>query len=86
MEKQHNLDRIIFVGSRPEVRDTAPRQKDKFITESKAWRTGFQNQHLPHPQLYNGNNMAAYLPSPGVDAQGRQKGVEDHVSGLYVDW
>lgn len=46
MEKQYNLDRIIFVGSRFEVRDIVFRQKDKFIIESKVWRIGFQNQYF----------------------------------------
>lgn len=32
-----------------------------------------------------GNNMVAYLSASSVDAQRCQKGIKDHVSGLYVD-
>lgn len=32
-----------------------------------------------------GSNIVAYLPASSVDAQRCQKGIEDHVTGLYVD-
>lgn len=41
---------------------------------------------LLHPPVPSRSNMASYLPAPSVDAKGRQEGVEDHVTGLYVDW
>lgn len=85
-----HLDVIIFVGSRPEVYNITPRWKDELITETEVWKTRFQNPHLPRPQPReeHGNNTtaAAYLPAPSVDAKGRQKGVEDHMAGFYVDW
>jgi hypothetical protein len=34
---------------------------------------------------HHGSNTAAYLPAPSVDAKRCQKGVEDHVTGFYVD-
>lgn len=32
------------------------------------------------------SNIVAYLSASSVDAQRCQKGIEDHVTGLYVDW
>lgn len=82
-EKKHNLDIITFVGSWPKVCGLIPRWEDKLITEMD-WVLESASPHPP-PQCHNGSNMAAYLPTPSVDAKRRQKGVEDHVTGLYVD-
>lgn len=49
------------------------------------WLSEYVSPHAPL-QRHNGSHMAAYLPAPSVDAKRRQKGVEDHVAGLYVDW
>lgn len=85
-ERKHNLDIIMLAGSRPEVCDFTPSWKDKLITEMETGRLAFRISIFRCPQLHKGSNMAAYLPAPSVDAKGGQKGVEDHVTGLYVDW
>lgn len=51
----------------------------------EGWLSESASLHTP-PQRHHGNNMAAYLPAPSIDAKRCQKGVEDHVAGLYVDW
>lgn len=61
---------------------------DGKANSSESWRPrglAFRISISRHPRLHNGSTIAAYLPAPSVDAQGRQKGVEDHVTGLYVD-
>lgn len=75
-----HLNIIIFVGSRPEVCNITPRWKDELITETDVWKMGFQNPHLPRPQLREGRNtettrrrLLTFLP-PVLMRRGVRKG------------